>query len=107
MPNTTRSGADRALSIVAEPSTTNDASSSECVPLLMAGSLALQSKSGPLAAFVQLTPDMADGVSAAVDLFVMLVDHRELSQGKVLSMAQLVEPERRTVGGRALRGEHP
>ena len=57
LPDTTRSGADRALSIVADPSTTNDASSSVCVPVLMFGSVALQSKADALAARAQLTPD--------------------------------------------------
>ena len=54
-PATTRSAPERALSIVTEPSTTNEASSSVCVPVLSVGRMALQSNAVPLAALAQLT----------------------------------------------------
>jgi hypothetical protein len=55
-PAMTRKAPERALSSVTEPSTTNDASSSVCAPVLNVGSMTLQSNAVPLAAVTQLTP---------------------------------------------------
>ena len=88
-PAMTRSGAERGLSIVAEPSTTNDASSSVCVPVLSVGSMALQSNA-PLAA--------AGAVDAGERRSVSIDVERELQRRDLCGVGRLLCPAEAVAG---------